>query len=114
MGWAEDRIEAYRHGRPASWLERRMLEHANPVHFPLALMATIGFIYGLWMHDWFWILGASVVALLGHVYCWTRQQGQSQREPKLPQRQCIGCASELSGFTTSGEGNNHVQSNVPH
>jgi hypothetical protein len=36
MGWAENRIQEYQHGKPANWLERRMLEHANPVHFPLA------------------------------------------------------------------------------
>jgi hypothetical protein len=70
MGWAENRIEEYQHGRPANWLERRMLEHANPVHFPLALAATAGFVYGLWAHDWFWVAGSAALALLGHLYCW--------------------------------------------
>jgi hypothetical protein len=84
MGWSEIRIQEYRKGREATWLERRMLEHANPVHFPLALVASAGFVYGLWTHDWLWITGSSALALLGHVYCWTRTSGEKQHETKLP------------------------------
>jgi hypothetical protein len=84
MGGAEHRIEQYQHGRPASWLERRMLEHANPVHFPVALAASIEFIYGLWTHDWLWIIGAAALALLGHVYCWTWSGGGVHRERGIP------------------------------
>jgi hypothetical protein len=84
MGWAENRIAGYQHGRPASWLERRMLEHANVVHFPLALASTAGFVYGLWTHDWLWIIASSALALLGHVYCWTWKGGGAPREPGIP------------------------------
>ncbi len=70
MGWAEHRIEEYRHGAPASWLERRMLDHANPVHFAVAWAAAIGFVYGLWAHDWPWVIGSTALALAGHVYAW--------------------------------------------
>jgi hypothetical protein len=44
MGWAEHRIEEYQHGKPANWLERRMLEHANPVHYSMGLAAVAGFV----------------------------------------------------------------------
>jgi hypothetical protein len=70
MGWAENKVEEYHHGKPAGWLERRMLEHANPVNFAVALITTVGLVYGVWMHDWIWIIGSAVVALLGHIYCW--------------------------------------------
>ena len=70
MAWAEERINEYRRGSPATWLERRMLEHAHPVHFVVAWVAALGFVYGLWTHDWPWIIGSSALALLGHVYCW--------------------------------------------
>jgi hypothetical protein len=82
MGWSENRIEEYRQGQQATWLERRMLEHANPVHFPVALAASAGFIYGLWTHDWPWIIGSSALALLGHIYCWTRKNGQGRGQSK--------------------------------
>ena len=70
--WAgqKRRIEGYRHGRPATWLERRMLEHANPVHFVLGAgrhggvrLRTVGTRL---------VLDRRRVgpALLGHVYCW--------------------------------------------
>ena len=91
MVWSENRIEAYRQGQRATWLERRMLEHANPVHFPLALAATAGFIYGLWTHDWLWIIGSSALALLGHVYCWTRKSGEKRHETK-PTESCTANA----------------------
>ena len=74
MGWAENRIQEYRRGRPASWLERRMLEHANPVHFPLAVAASLGLAYGLWRHRWPWIISSSALALSGHMYCWTLRE----------------------------------------
>jgi hypothetical protein len=82
MGWSENRIEQYRQGQRATWLERRMLEHANPVHYPMALAATTGFVYGLWIHDWLWIIGSAALALLGHVYCWTRKNGERRGETK--------------------------------
>ncbi len=47
-----------------------MLEHAQPVHFVVAWVAAVGLVYGLWAHNWFWIIGSSALALLGHVYCW--------------------------------------------
>ncbi len=68
MGWAENRIQDYWRGEAANWLERRMLEHANPVHFPLALAASIGLGYGLWRDSWPWIIGSTALALSGHVY----------------------------------------------
>lgn len=76
MNWAQYRIAEYRQGKSSTWLERRMLEHANPVHYPLAVAASAGMFYGLWMHDWIWIVGALALALAGHVYCWTWQAPQ--------------------------------------
>lgn len=71
MGWAEHRIEQYRKGQRATWLERRMLEHANPVHVGLTLLAFAGVIHGLWTHNWYWIVNSAALSLLGHIYCWT-------------------------------------------
>ena len=84
MGWAENRVQQYQRGKHANWLERRMLEHANPVHFPLALASSIGFACGLWMHDWLAIVGASLLALSGHIYCWTRHEGSIADQSQLP------------------------------
>jgi hypothetical protein len=41
MDWVEERIEAYRDGEDATWMERRSLEHANPVHMPLAVIGAV-------------------------------------------------------------------------
>jgi hypothetical protein len=82
MSWAEHKIEQYQHGRPATWLERRMLEHANPVHFAVAWVAMVGLVYGLWTHAWIWIVGSTVLACLGHVYCWTRKYRERQSETR--------------------------------
>jgi len=60
-----------------------MLEHANPVHFPLALASSVGFVFGLWMHDWLAIVGASLLGLSGHIYCWTRHEGGVPDEPRF-------------------------------
>jgi hypothetical protein len=84
MGWAEKRVEEYQHGKRANWLERRALEHANPVHFPLAMAAVTGLVYGLWLHDWLAIVGASLLSLSGHIYCWTRHDASATDQPRLP------------------------------
>lgn len=70
MSWGQDRIEQYRRGRPATWLEERMLEHAQPLHFVVAWIAALGLGYGLWGHDWTWIVGSTLLALIGHAYSW--------------------------------------------
>lgn len=72
MGWAENRISEYHRGSPSTWLERRSLEHANPWHFLLGLVALALFIVGLWVHDIRLIAGALLLSFLGHLYCWTR------------------------------------------
>jgi hypothetical protein len=70
MGWAEHRIKEYHRGRPSTWIERRMLEHAQPVHLLLAVFAVALLGYGLWTHDWFTIVGGMVLGLAGHLYGW--------------------------------------------
>jgi hypothetical protein len=72
MGWAEHRVEEYQKGEGANWLEKRMLEHANPVYFALAGAAAVCLGYGLWMHNWPAISVAALLALFGHTYCRTR------------------------------------------
>ena len=73
MGWAEKRIGEYRKGKKATWLEKRILEHANPVHFPLAIVAQVSLIYGLWVHNWTYIIIAMVLGSIGHAYCWMQK-----------------------------------------
>lgn len=85
MGWAENRVAEYQGGQPASWLERRMLEHANRVHFPMAMAASVGFAYGLWTHSWPWVIGSSALALSGHVYCWTREATRARQARDAPE-----------------------------
>ena len=114
MGWAENRVREFRAGKPASWLERRMLERANPVHFVLAAAAGAGVAAGLWMHDLVAISGAALLALVGHVFCWTRKPGRaasddaenSARVPrryKLPPSRRAGLlVRALSGYGSLG------------
>mgnify|MGYP001614684423 FL=1 len=73
MGWAEKRIEEYRKGKSATWIERRILEHANPVHFPLAMIAQASLIYGLWTRNWIFIIVAVGLGFSGHLYCWMQK-----------------------------------------
>jgi hypothetical protein len=72
-----------------------MLEHANSVHFTLALLAAVGFVYGLWRHDWSWILASIALSLLGHVYCWTWKGEAPSGEPG--RREAVGRAVQVGG-----------------
>ena len=73
MGWAEIRIQQYSQGQKANWLERRVLEHANPVHIVLQVLGAIPFIYGLWIHNWTFISVGVLLNFLGHLYCWLKK-----------------------------------------
>ncbi len=69
MGWAEFRIQQYNQGEKANWLERRVLEHANPVNLGFHLLGAIPFIYGLWVHHWGFIFIGVLSNTIGHLYC---------------------------------------------
>jgi hypothetical protein len=73
MGWAEIRIQQYNQGQKANWLERRVLEHANPVHLVLQVLGAIPLIYGLWIHNWTFISVGVLLNFLGHLYCWLKK-----------------------------------------
>lgn len=73
MGWAETRIQQYNQGEKANWLERRVLEHANPVHLVFQVLGAIPIIYGLWIHNWILIGIGLFLNLIGHLYCWLKK-----------------------------------------
>ncbi len=73
MGWAEKRIERYRQGHDASWVERRALEHANPVHLGLAVLSVIPLVCGLWLHNWLLRAVGILLSFFGHLWCWLQK-----------------------------------------
>ncbi len=73
MSWAEKVIEEYKRGKDATWLERIMLEHANPVNFTAHIIASVPLIYGLWMHNWTWLIVGIMIPLIGHLYVWLKK-----------------------------------------
>ncbi len=70
MSWATKRIREYQKGDNATFIEKRNLEHANPVLLTLLFFAIIVGVYGVWMHDWTFILVAATIATIGHAYVW--------------------------------------------
>lgn len=73
MGWAEIRIQQYNQGEKPNWLERRVLEHANPVHLGLQVLGAIPLIYGLWVHNWALIAVGVLLNFIDHLYCWLKK-----------------------------------------
>ncbi len=69
MGWSEKRVERYSHGQKASWLELRALEYANPIHLAMAILGTVVFVCGLWVHSFVWIVIGVLLNMGGHWYC---------------------------------------------
>lgn len=89
MGWSEQRIEEYREGQPATWLERRMLDHANPVHFALGIAAAAGLTYGLWTRNWRWIFGSLALSSAGHLYCASPLSHGTHHPSPLPEGEAV-------------------------
>ncbi len=69
MMWAEKRIQQYKEGQKATCLEKLALEHGHPVNCAASIIAIVLLGYGLWIHNWTWIIAGIVVAVLGHLYC---------------------------------------------
>lgn len=72
-GWANQRVEQYRLGQKPTLLELYMLDHANPTHFAMVLIAMALAVWGLWTHNWLLILANCIIGFLGHVYCWFKK-----------------------------------------
>ncbi len=73
MSWAKKRIQQYSQGQKATWLEKMALEHGHPMNFIASILALIFLGFGLWLHNWTWIIIGLVVATLGHIYCWLKK-----------------------------------------
>jgi len=69
MSWTEKRIKEYGEGQKPTYLEKMALEHGNPINCVLHIIALALLIYGLWTHQWTWIIAAAVAGILGHCYC---------------------------------------------
>lgn len=70
MSWVDKRIKKYREGAEPTWIEKRVLEHAHPFHLVMIVLGFVAIVYGLWIHDWFWIIFGIVFNALGHIYTW--------------------------------------------
>lgn len=73
MGWVEIRLQQYNEGERATWLERRAIEHSNPVNFAFHVIGAIPIICGLWIHSWGLIAAGVLLDLVGHLYCWFKE-----------------------------------------
>jgi len=73
MSWAEKRIKQYNKGEKATWLEKRALEHADPVNCIASIISFIVIAYGLWINNWAWIIISLVIGMLGHLYSWFKK-----------------------------------------
>ncbi|NBR05875.1 MAG: hypothetical protein EBT92_08900 [Planctomycetes bacterium] len=60
MGWATYKINLYKQQiKQTNYLEQLMLKHNNPLHFIITVGALTSITYGLWIHDWYVILGSA-------------------------------------------------------
>jgi len=70
MSWVDKRIKKYREGEKPTFLEKMALEHGNPVNCVLSFLAFVVIVYGLWTHDFLYIITGILLGLAGHIYCW--------------------------------------------
>lgn len=73
MSWADKKIMAYKNGATARFLEKRNLEHANPVLFTLLILGGSIITCGLWQHTGSAIAAGIILCFMGHIFVWTRK-----------------------------------------
>jgi len=54
--------------------EKRKCCCSNPVTAIANLLGAVSGIYGLWMHDWIFIIAAILFFILGHAYIWAAKK----------------------------------------
>lgn len=64
------------------WLERRMLEHTDPVNFLLHILGLIIIVYGLWINVLGWVIIGIIFPILGHIYVWSIQAKIARKKQK--------------------------------
>ena len=56
-------------------------QHKKPVCFWLHVIGLVVGIYGLWMHNWTWIIVALVVMVLGHLFVMKKKKVVVEEKP---------------------------------
>ena len=72
-GWLDLKLELYRHGEKASWLDQRILEHAHSLHLVFAAAGLVMIGYGLWVQGWLWVVVGIILNFADHIYTWLIQ-----------------------------------------
>lgn len=108
MAWAENRIEEYKQGQEASFLEKIMVGYLNPVTYTLLITGGLKLVYGLWARNWsLIILGGLASTVVGNLYSWLSgwtddriaDYASGDREPKWLEKRCLEEAHPMS-FST--------------
>ncbi len=73
MSWADKRIKEYKEGEIPTFLEKRALEHADPVNCTATIVAFAVLVYGLWMNEWLFIGISVTIGFIGHIVSWFRK-----------------------------------------
>lgn len=72
MSWIQKREEEVVRGKKLNWIERRSLEHADPILLLLLVIGSLVACYALWQHDWVLFWGGFAIATIGHIISWLR------------------------------------------
>lgn len=73
MSWVQKRIEEYQHGTKATFIEKVILAHADPINLLLFIGGLLILAYGLWQHDWYLIFGGAGIGIVGDIISWLRK-----------------------------------------
>jgi hypothetical protein len=62
--------------------DRAINQHKHPVTMVFHFIAFLMGGYGLWLHNWSLIIGAVIVACLGHLFSWGNRRVNSRLSSK--------------------------------
>jgi hypothetical protein len=105
MNWADRKIEAYKQGEEANFLERIMVGYMNPVTYSLLIIGGLLFVIGLWSRNMAGIIfGGFSSFLAGNIYSqasgWAdkriRDYASGAREPSWVEKRGLEEAHPVS------------------
>lgn len=73
MSWVQKKVDEYHKGGRATFVERVVLAHADPLNLLLFIIGACVAAYGFWQHDLNLIVGGGAIGLLGDAISWLRK-----------------------------------------
>lgn len=67
--------------------EKLMDRHKNPWNMFFHLLTFVVGIYGIWHHNWTWIIVAIILAIIGHLFPYKKKSSKGKNKKVVKEKE---------------------------